>query len=195
MSSQSALLDALQQILQARPGGLSEHELMRVLAESGRKGFRPDNYADSLSLFQSHFLLFHHLYRLRDRLWADGAATLEIHCLNIRLLPYAPGRTSGLPAGRDALRDYYLDLKHLAETGKEEVEALLGSFWRCYSSQGRRAEALAVLELSDPVDYDAIRQQYRLLAMRHHPDRGGDEKRFQELAAAMEILAARKKPV
>ncbi|MBZ0093552.1 MAG: DnaJ domain-containing protein [Sulfuricellaceae bacterium] len=195
MRLQAALLDALQGILHERPGGLSEHELMRALAEGGNPDFRPEDFADPLSLFQSHFLLFHHLYRLRDRLWEDGAATLEIHCLNIRLIPSAPGQASGLPAGRDGLRDYYLDLRHLAETGKEEVEALLDGFWRRYLRQGRRAEALAVLELSDPVDFDTIRRQYRLLAMRHHPDRGGDEKRFQELAAAMEALSAGPKSV
>ncbi len=195
MFPQSALLDALQQILQTRPGGLSEHELMRALTEDGNPDFQPEVFADSLSLFQSHFLLFHHLYRLRDRLWEQGVATLEIHCLAIRLIPYTPGQASGFPAGRDGLRDYYLDLKHLAETGKEEVEALLGGFWRRYLRQDRRVEALAVLELSDPVDFDAIRRQYRLLAMRHHPDRGGDKKRFQQLAAAMEALSVDPKGV
>ena len=41
-----------------------------------------------------------------------------------------------------------------------------------------------VLECS-PVDYDAeVERQYRVLSMRHHPDRGGDSKAMSEINAA-----------
>lgn len=52
--------------------------------------------------------------------------------------------------------------------------------------------ALRLMELELPVTPDDITKQYRVLAMRRHPDRNpGDPKataRFQELGAAMELL-------
>jgi len=41
-------------------------------------------------------------------------------------------------------------------------------------------------------DDDAILRQYRRLAMRHHPDRGGERARLQAINAAMAILDPRR---
>jgi hypothetical protein len=52
--------------------------------------------------------------------------------------------------------------------------------------------ALSLMELEMPVTPDSITKQYRLLAMRWHPDRNPTDPkataRFQELSAAMELL-------
>ncbi len=58
-----------------------------------------------------------------------------------------------------------------------------------------RRDALAELELTDPVDWRAIKSQHRQLAMRHHPDRGGDEARLQAINAAMNVLGRAHKPI
>ncbi|NNG14653.1 MAG: DnaJ domain-containing protein, partial [Gammaproteobacteria bacterium] len=42
--------------------------------------------------------------------------------------------------------------------------------------------------LDDPVSDADIKQQYRRLAMQHHPDRGGDDATLQKINAAMNIL-------
>jgi curved DNA-binding protein CbpA len=45
------------------------------------------------------------------------------------------------------------------------------------------------LELSPECTLDDIKQQYRLLASRYHPDRGGDEERFKRIKFAYEVLS------
>jgi hypothetical protein len=59
-------------------------------------------------------------------------------------------------------------------------------------TSGEVEAALRLMELEFPVTPDDITRQYRVLAMRWHPDRNpGDPKataRFQELGAAMELL-------
>lgn len=173
------------QVLSEHPEGLSEYELLQRLEPEPQGNGR--DFSDHLALFQTHFLLFHVLYRLRDALHADGRHGLNIDCLNIRLTPYVPAEP-GLPSVSDPLRAYYLELDNLYQTGKGDVEELLASFWRRYAARDERARALAVLDLTDPVDAATIKQRFRELVMRHHPDRGGDKDRLQSINAAMAIL-------
>jgi DnaJ-domain-containing protein 1 len=177
--------ERLLDLLRAHPGGMSEFELIAALDDPA---INREALADTLSLFQTHFLLFHHLYRLQERLRRERAGRLEIHCLKIILHPFTPG-SGQLPAGSDPLGDYYLDLDNLASTGKEEVEELLAAFWERFVGQDELSEALRTLGLEDAADFPAIRRRYRELAMRHHPDRGGDTEILQALNAAMAVLA------
>jgi DnaJ-class molecular chaperone len=45
------------------------------------------------------------------------------------------------------------------------------------------------LGVSKTATDEEIKQAYRKLAMKHHPDRGGDEKKFQEIKNAYEVLS------
>ena len=47
----------------------------------------------------------------------------------------------------------------------------------------------SVLGVSKTATDDEIKKAYRSLAMKHHPDRGGDEKKFKEVSAAYEVLS------
>ncbi len=187
MSSEAAIEAMLLDWLETSPDGLSEHALLKRLQAAGLEAFPDALFRDSLSLFRAHFLLFHLLYRLRDRVGDSQRYLLDIHPLRICLRPYAYS-TSGELAEHDPLRLYYLDLEHLHTTTAQQVEALLGGFWARLYARQRRHQALAVLDLAEPVDDAAIRLRYRRLAMEHHPDRGGDKERFQAVQEAMEIL-------
>lgn len=179
--------DTLLELLDQCPDGISEYELFNRLSALNYSDYHDTARRTSLGLFRAHFALFHALYGLRDRLWGARRAHLEIGALCILLAPYQ-GQTSAVPSRPDPLREYYLDLSHLQDATAADVEQLLGRFWRRFGTGEPRAQALGVLGLNDPVDDVAIKQAYRRLAMQHHPDRGGNEQRLQEINAAVTSL-------
>lgn len=181
-------LQLLQKILRAHPAGLSEFELIRQLRAAGETAFDDNCLQDNLSLFQTHFFLFHSLYRLSDQLAQAGEWQLQISALCIQLRPCSKQAGQQI-AHHDPLREYYLDLEQLENTDAEQVEVLLAQFWQLFLRNDQRRAALDTLQLQDPVDWRTIKQRYRALAMQHHPDRGGDSERLQAINAAMDLLA------
>src|SRR6056297_3998383 len=89
------LYEPIVEILERFPKGLSEHELLRALTDEGFLGFNPELLSEDLALFQTHFFLFHVLYRLRDLLHEQQRYELEIFCLEIRLKPYRNAAAQG----------------------------------------------------------------------------------------------------
>jgi hypothetical protein len=178
----------LEHLLRAAPEGLSEFDLIRRL-QTARDcpEFGAESLRDPLSLFRTHFILFHSLYRLADDL-AAGGETVQVHCLRCRIVP-APGTAASRSLQQpNPVRGYYLDAANLEREDADSVERMMGAFWRQFLRQDRRAEALAVLGLSDPVRRPEIKAAYRRLVMRHHPDRGGDTATLQRLNEALAIL-------
>ncbi len=177
----------LLQLLREQPGGVTEYTLLRQLQAEG--WLAEHRLSDTLGLFRAHFLLFHHLHRLRCGLLTARLGDLTITALEIQLHPYTPG-TAALTAA-DPLLSYYLHEGHLATTTAAEVQALLDRFFSLAHAREGRAGALTTLGLSDPVDDTAIRHRYRQLAMRYHPDRGGSDEQLKRINAAMALLRCR----
>lgn len=182
-----AFLAILLEILRLHPEGLSEFDLLQRLRDDQRLAFGAERLDDSGTLFRTHFLLFHHLHRLRETLRRTRSGDLEIHTLGIRLRPAAADASTAL-AAPEPLSAYYLDVTNLDGTSTADIDRMLGRFWARFGRYDRRGEALAVLDLPADADDDAILRQYRRLAMRHHPDRGGDRDRLQAINAALAIL-------
>jgi len=176
----------LLQLLRAQPHGLGEYELLKALQNAGVAGFPPVSLCERMPLFRMHCLLFHALYRLRERLWAERCYHLQISPLRIELETYQAG-CAGLVA-YDALRAYYADWERLERTSEAEVTELLEKFWGRFDALHKRNDALAALDLTEPVEYALIKRRYRHLVSRHHPDRGGDNTKLQQLNAAMTVL-------
>ncbi len=173
-------------LLENAPRGLGEYELLKALQNAGEEGFPRVPLTEKLPLFQMHFLLFHVLYRLRERLWREERFHLEISPLKVVLLAYRPG-LHGV-SEYDPLQHYYGDIERLETTTEQDVAELLGKFWSKFHAKEKKQAALATLELSEPVDYATVKRRYRSLAMRHHPDRGGNTSRLQALNEAMAVL-------
>lgn len=159
---------------------ISEYDLMQECLAAKLLQF--DGLAYERQLFCRHFLLFHALYVLRDQ-WVELAeADVIISVLAIgRVTTERRTHALGRP---DKLRDYYLNLENFFGTDAAEVRRLLNGFWSAFAGGDKRDDALSTLQLCDPVSKEQIRNAYRKLAMRHHPDRGGDTEQFKTLQAA-----------
>jgi len=185
------LCDTLHRMLLENPAGLSEIELIRLLEKQEIGIFNADLLKDNLHLFQAHFLLFHHLYRLRDNLASSGDSIVDISPLKIRLQHNSHSQQKMIDQ-HDPLRDYYLDITNFSKTTADDVTELIEQFWTTLQRNDRRAEALAQLNLKDPVSWETIKNQHRRLVMKHHPDRGGDGQKLQVINAALDILKINK---
>lgn len=165
----------------------NEYELLKILQQDERLGPLLSTAAgDSLALYRAHFFLFHALYQLADELAQSQLALLEISPLVIRWCDYRAGQQHLTQP--DAVREYYLDWQNYDKTDAQDVDELLASFWIGMHRMENRDDALTALGLSDPVDDETIRKAYQRLAMQHHPDRGGDDKKIQAINAAVKLL-------
>jgi len=180
----ASLIESIQTILASKPGGLSEYDLLSQLAR--KLDYFVINHSEHLELFQRHFLLFHCLYQLQQDLYRKQTGIVQISPLEIRLWPYRAGELK--LAACDPVRDYYLDITNLNSTSSAQVDDLLGKFWLALANNDSRADALNVLDLVDPVEDTQIRRRYKEQVMQHHPDRGGDNKRLQQLNIAISQL-------
>lgn len=172
----------------------SLYELVKWLQQPEQSIFNDEALKDSLLLFRCNFLIMHALYRLRLQWRSEQLGELLISALHIQLAPALTATTEQSDSTEleqaDPLQVYYLDLNNLS-TSRDQVELLLEQFWKKmrrpdYSQH--QDDDLAALELSPPVTAKQIRQQYRRLAMQHHPDRGGDSIRFRQINAAYQRL-------
>ncbi|GGO75051.1 DNA-J related domain-containing protein [Bowmanella pacifica] len=180
----------LHQLLQQAPNGLSEYELIGLLKSESHAIFSPDlSLSDPLVMFQTHFVLFHQLYQLRNQLRTREEAELTISAMRIQLQPYQPRRAD--ITAHDGLAAYYLNWDNFKQTSEADVTSLLADFWlrmRGVLSSEERSAALAVLELDEKADMPTIRRQYRRLMHLHHPDKGGDHHYCQQLSDAYRKL-------
>jgi DnaJ-class molecular chaperone len=52
-----------------------------------------------------------------------------------------------------------------------------------------RKDYYKILEVDKNASTDQIKKQYRVLAMKNHPDKGGDPEKFKDVAEAYEVLS------
>jgi len=93
------LFEPIVEILEEHVQGLTEHKLLYALSDRGFLEFNPQLLSEELSLFQTHFFLFHVLYRLRDLLHEQGKAFQFLVDSNAQGLKHPGGRMNFLGGG------------------------------------------------------------------------------------------------
>lgn len=182
------LLDRLRHTLQQHRTGISEYELMRALDRDPHAPFEKPDMLDSWQLFRCHFWLFHHLHLLRLEL-AARHQTLDIIATRICLYHTTPDTSrSRAVTPADPMQDYYLDLDNLERETPAGLQKKLDAFWRRLQDPERQQEDWQLFDLQPPVSTRQLRNRYRQLCQRYHPDRGadrgGDTHRFRQVQAA-----------
>jgi hypothetical protein len=167
----------------------TEHQLIQGLQQQGLVA--GDALRDSLTLFRCHFIVMHCLYSLRQQWRAEQRQDLTIGALHIQVVPldghYQADNPGDALQTNDPLATYYLDLTQLS-TDRIAVEELLRSFWQRLDASEHQQRDLEALELTANANGSQVRQQYKRLAMRYHPDRGGDQEQFRRISQAYERL-------
>lgn len=172
--------------------GISEFEIIRLLQNPPYSMLEEDALRDPLILFQTHFILFNCLYKLRKQWRKLGVGELDIGPTQIILRQSTPSHTN-LDAG-DPLADYYLEWSNLTSTDAGDVQALLDSFWQKMAgvdsapplSDAAVKDACLVMEFEHAEDLNLgkLKQQYRKLQHKHHPDKGGSIEMSQTILFA-----------
>ena len=193
------LTDLVAILLNDSPKGMTEHQLLKLLQQAPYEFFSADALNDPLLLFQTHFLLFHCLYLLKQRWSISQQAELEISALMIIKRPYCHKNivketnkdSSKQLFYSDPLAHYYLDWSHFSSTTGEDVETLLNSFWRkVFTPKNEESiqNSLTIMQLDAPIPTVELKVQYRRLAQVHHPDKGGNSEHFKKICQAFHQL-------
>ncbi|NVK25119.1 MAG: DnaJ domain-containing protein [Gammaproteobacteria bacterium] len=184
---------------------LSEFELIKALQSPPFQIFNQHVFEDEMSLFQTHFAVYNTLFRLRD-------LGREHKLFDIDILPTKITKTyitkSGestsehskiLPSDEpetEKLREYYLDWNNFHQTTHENLQDMLTNFWKKVTThinqpqleQAEQSELLNILELQQLPSETKLKTHFRKLCLKHHPDKGGDHKKFQQILFAYQTL-------
>ncbi len=166
----------------------------------------------TLDLFERHFLLYRRLWQFDDELRLSTGQRLWIRGIRSTLLEAPPAdrcdhldEANGcfclmpLPcrhhqAGPAALAEaasmkgYYLDLANLSTMTPERLASLVDGFFRWMGDAPAVTAALALFGVEADVTPAELKQRWKDLSKKNHPDRGGDVVAFQRLSAAWEVL-------
>ncbi|CAD5255454.1 Molecular chaperone DnaJ [Alteromonas sp. 38] len=183
--------------------GMTEYALISQLKSPPYQLFNDNALRDSLALFNTHFILFHALYLLRN-LWRDAlVGELDIHTTRIVLLPLKASRQDDFVSNttpldkNDPLAEYYLNWQNLASTGEADVDALLNGFWQrmlgaesIFDSKERIAQCHTLLNLDEaiPITLITLKRHYRKQLATVHPDKGGSHEAAQNVISAYQAL-------
>ena len=176
----------MESLVQQHPVELSEFLLIKKLQQYNYEGFPTIPLTDNMELFKMHFILHHALYRLQQQLLQEQRYCLVISTLKIQLFPYQAGQTN--ISEYDVIRDYYLNWDNFEKMTGEKLTLLLNQFWQKIYTKTDYQHALNILNLQEPTSYELVKKRYRILVGQHHPDRGGDKEKLQQINYAMEIL-------
>jgi DnaJ-like protein len=213
MQFNNPLIFSILSVLKDANKPLSLYQLIKILEDQGYDlinaaldGVTENSEANQLNLFRKNFIVMNALYQLKLD-FSDTGIKLFVSSLNIFLVTEINSEFNDLSIevndlsievneeADQALSDYYLDWNNFNNTGKDEVDALLKSFWRSFNQYNKlshecdkRLDSLQVLGLESKASWKDIQQTYRKLVTVYHPDKGGNSLKFIKIREAYLIL-------
>lgn len=204
-----ALDQALLEIINKGP--ISEFEIVTKFKSAPYHFFNDQVMVDSLTLFQTHFVIFNALYRLRDIGLEHNQYDIDIISSRISYISFSSSpslsgqkldkqntQVQASPNEQQAiekLRSYYLDWDNFEQTTQANVNDLIDSFWKTMFSQssiqlseGNLTKSLSILELDALPTKASLKRQYIKLCNTHHPDKGGNNQIFQNINLAYNYI-------
>ncbi len=176
------------------------------------------SHADTLTLYQSHFLLFHVLYRLQDEFYQERQY-LFIHFMRTMLAAYPEtgrcrffeellGRFCESDCAHDAdycahhraqigdtaledlsLRYFYLDIRNFYKLNERTATAFVNGTWEILTHYEDYRRSFRILDLPESADMPMIKKRFRKLAKQYHPDAGAaSNERFHDINNAYQLL-------
>lgn len=189
MLTHNPIFEIIREILLEANTCLSEYELIKQVKELTPHCLLLRQLDDPLALFQNHFFVMNALYQLQEFFYSeDYSLTVSPLQIELQEITTQADRELSAEAENQKLREYYLNWDNLSQTSSADVDKLLSSFWLTYVSTDQRIEALQHLGLPADADWATIKQQYRRLVARYHPDKGGNHQDFTRIRRAYEIL-------
>ncbi|MCC5826594.1 DNA-J related domain-containing protein [Alkalimonas sp.] len=178
----------LETMLLQSSGTVTEQQLLQRLGLQLTNAPSDPQYA----LFQRHFVLQHLLYCIQQQWLVDEVAWLDIGLAKVELLPWLDQQLSAQDQGR---AQYYLDWQNFYQMDAATLAQQLDDFWQQFANQAvvsapmfSRQQACELLQLNWPCQLAVLKRQYRTLALKHHPDRGGDAEHFVRIRLAYQQL-------
>lgn len=197
------LIDTLATLRPVFEDGINEYTLINTLKAPPFGLFKDAALSDPLILFNTHFLLFHCLYKLREQWRLQGVGELDIHATNIVLRAVDTGsqpqqrETHAKDIGAtDALAEYYLNLSNMTSTSLEDVETLIDGFWQRMAGNPIEASSEDIKHACEWLDIDTattltlvtVKKHYKKKLQSVHPDKGGSTHDTQRVISAYKLL-------
>lgn len=172
---------------------------------------------DSLTLYQSHFILYNILYKLKDEFHKDNKY-LHVHFMRTFLIDY-PDKGKCFFYNEDLFcfckneckgennycdfhlkrigsnnidmlseKYFYLDKNNYYKLNKETAEAFLSGTWEILAKFDDFKKSFKILNLPESADLNTIKRQFKYLAKKYHPDTGEASNKFYEINNAYRFL-------
>uniref|UniRef100_A0A486XSC5 DnaJ-related protein n=1 Tax=Rheinheimera sp. BAL341 TaxID=1708203 RepID=A0A486XSC5_9GAMM len=186
----------LMAIICSAPVAIAEPiEEQYLLSRLGLKLQSEAELSADLARFQQHFVLYHLLYRVQADLFALGQGYLCIELARVRLVTCSNATEQPEDSSR---RRYYQHWPNFYLMTEQLLEQQLDAFWQYFASgktaslvQLSDSDAIALLQLEPKFTLVQLKKAYRILALQHHPDRGGSASQFIALRQAYQQLLRR----
>ena len=173
---------------------------------------------DSLSLYQSHFVLFHILHKLKIEFEKDNKY-LHVHFMRIFLLDYPEkfkcrfydeklsdfckdscnkndyycnfhfNKISDNQLELISDRYFYLDQSNFCKLDMNTIDSFLSGTWEILANYDEYKKSFDILDLPETATLPEIKKRFKFLAKKYHPDKGSNiENKFKEINNAYQLL-------